>query len=220
MKRSKTPREWPVTGGLSACHSVHRPPGPREGQTARPASPRRAAPANLPELCRTGGVVTSNAADISTIAVALGSAAAAFAVPASLGVAQPLPAVQSEPATPGRGHGDLLGREPGRLAEVDPEGNHAGEDPAGVVELLGGVMPYSSAKNSWRYRQRCSDGSGREADRTTRLAHQVGWPAWPVPRDPSRAVMILRLGVAARRAGPWRCRRGPGRPGPVRCRRG
>jgi hypothetical protein len=28
----------------SACHGDHRPPGPRAGQTARPGSPRRAAP--------------------------------------------------------------------------------------------------------------------------------------------------------------------------------
>jgi hypothetical protein len=27
-------------GGLSACHGVHRPPGPRAGQTARPGTRR------------------------------------------------------------------------------------------------------------------------------------------------------------------------------------
>src|SRR5215217_2678093 len=29
-------------GGLSACHGVHRPPGPRAGQTARPGNRRQA----------------------------------------------------------------------------------------------------------------------------------------------------------------------------------
>jgi hypothetical protein len=28
------------------------------------------------------------------------------------------------------------------------------------------------------------EGRGTDADRTAQLAHQVGWPAWPVPRDP------------------------------------
>src|SRR5215207_8793581 len=42
---------WPTSlapplapGGLSACHGVHRPPGPRAGQTARPGNPGMGAP--------------------------------------------------------------------------------------------------------------------------------------------------------------------------------
>src|SRR5918999_1846247 len=31
--------EQPAPGALSACHGVHRPPGPRAGQTARPGNP-------------------------------------------------------------------------------------------------------------------------------------------------------------------------------------
>jgi hypothetical protein len=34
----------PLALAALACHGVHRPPGPRAGQPARPASPRRAAP--------------------------------------------------------------------------------------------------------------------------------------------------------------------------------
>jgi hypothetical protein len=120
-------------GGVRPDHRRrrdHRRPPARQSQEG-------SSPPTCPELCRTGGVVTSDAADTSTIAVALGSAAAAFAVPAALGVAQPLPAVQSEPTAPGRGHGGLLGGEPGRLAEGDPEGNDPGQDSAGVVALLG-----------------------------------------------------------------------------------
>ena len=94
-----------------------------------------------------------------------------------------------------------------------PTGSTRGKIPVTWWSCSAGVMPYSSARNSWRYRQRCSEGRGSDADRTAKLAHQVGWPAWLVPRDPIRALMTLRLGVAARRAGRWRCRRGPGRAG-------
>jgi hypothetical protein len=47
--------------------------------------------------------------------VVLLSTIAAFAVPAALGVAQALPAMESEPATPGLGHRGLLGHSPYRL---------------------------------------------------------------------------------------------------------
>ena len=43
---------------------------------------------------------------------ALRLASAAFAVPAALGVAQPLPAVLANPTEPGLGHSYLLGQEP------------------------------------------------------------------------------------------------------------
>jgi single-strand DNA-binding protein len=54
-----------------------------------------------------------------TAGVVLLSALEAFAVPATLGVAQALPAVDSKSAAPGR-HGSLLGLEPCRLVEGDP----------------------------------------------------------------------------------------------------
>jgi single-strand DNA-binding protein len=69
---------------------------------------------------------------------ALLPAAAAFPIHLALCAAQELPAVESESASPGLGHGGLLGRESGWIGEGDPEGPDAGEDPGGVVALLGG----------------------------------------------------------------------------------
>jgi hypothetical protein len=68
---------------------------------------------------------------------ALLSAVAAFAVPAPLGVAEALPAVPSDSAQQGFGHGGLLGQELFRLGEGDSEGNDPGQDPGSVVALLG-----------------------------------------------------------------------------------
>jgi hypothetical protein len=68
---------------------------------------------------------------------ALLPAPAAFAVPAPFGVAQPLPAVPSNSAQQGLGHGGLLGQELFRLDEGNSEGNDPGQDPGSVVALLG-----------------------------------------------------------------------------------
>jgi hypothetical protein len=69
--------------------------------------------------------------------VVLLSTPQAFAVPAAFGVAQALPAVESESAAPGRGHGGLLGQELFRLAEGNSEGNDPGQNPGSVLALLG-----------------------------------------------------------------------------------
>jgi hypothetical protein len=73
--------------------------------------------------------------------VPLLSAPAAFAVPAAFRVVQALPAVESDSAAPGLGHGGLLGHEPCRLSEGDPEGPDAGQHPGGVMPLLAGRHP-------------------------------------------------------------------------------
>jgi hypothetical protein len=51
---------------------------------------------------------------------ALLPAIAAFAIPLTACTAQELPAVKSEPATPGLGHRGLLRRRPYRLSNADP----------------------------------------------------------------------------------------------------
>src|SRR5215211_9503827 len=66
---------------------------------------------------------------------ALFSAAAAFAVPAAFGVAQPLPTVPADATQPGLGHSGLLVGEPFRLGQGHPEGPAAGEHPAAATRL-------------------------------------------------------------------------------------
>jgi hypothetical protein len=144
--------------------------------------------------------VTSDAADISTKAVSLDSAAAAFAVPAAFGVAQPLPAVPADPTQEGLGHGGLLAGEPVRVSQSQPEGPDPGQDPGSVVPLLCGGHAVQLGQELLAIAPAVLRRQGRAAVRTTRLAHQVGWPTWPVPRDPMRALMTVRPGVAARRA--------------------
>ena len=159
--------------------------------------------------------LSTRAGPAPTAGDALRSAAAAFAVPAALGVPQPLPAVPADATAPGLGHGRLLVPEPGRLGEGRPERPHSGQDPGSVVALLGRGHAVQLRKELLALAPAVlrRQGQGGGAD------HQAGPPgglaAWPVPRDPRPAVMAPPRRVAARRAERWRHRRGPGRPGPA-----
>jgi hypothetical protein len=63
-------------------------------------------------LCDPRGWGTSRTAKVLLL-----SAAAAFAIPTAVRSAEALPAVESESASPGHGHGGLLGHKPFRLDE-------------------------------------------------------------------------------------------------------
>jgi hypothetical protein len=106
--------------------------------------------------------------------VALLSALAAFAVPAPFGVAQALPAVESESASPGLGHRGLHGHEPYRLDEGNCRSRRA--SPSRLVAYLD---PWLRAATSpgraeklgqprWRWRRPRRHGARNEGTWTRR----------------------------------------------------
>jgi hypothetical protein len=109
-----------------------------------------------------------------TAQVLLRSAVAALAIPTALRSTEALPAVESKPASPGLGHRGLLGLEPGRIGEGNPQGPDARQHPAGVVQLLGGGHPVQLGQEFLAVPVAVLGTQGRAADRTAQLAHQVG----------------------------------------------
>jgi hypothetical protein len=91
---------------------------------------------DLPGTSVSDGVETSPAGTAPLL-----SAGEALAVPAAFGVVQSLPAVDSDSAVQRRGGDGVLGQEPFRFLQGDPQGPHAGQDPGDVVQLLGRGHP-------------------------------------------------------------------------------
>ena len=102
---------WP--GGMPRC-----PPSPgSKGRANRPARQPEGrtvteASVSLARSLTDQDELSPRHGETCAAGDALLLASAAFAVPAPLGVAQPLPAVLANPTEPGLGHGDLLGQEP------------------------------------------------------------------------------------------------------------
>ena len=179
---------------LSACHGVHRPPVPRAGQTARPGNQEGR---TMTEASVSFAGNLTDQAELSpwhgeTCAAgdALLFASAAFAVPAPLGVAQPLPAVLANPTEPGLCHGYLLGQVPFWFGEGDLQGTSISDgvetSPAGTAPLLSagealavpavfGVVQSLPAVDSESAVQGLGQGVvlGQEPFRFSRATHKV-----------------------------------------------
>jgi hypothetical protein len=201
-----------------ACRGVHRSLGPRAGQTARPGT-RKGPTTNeaavgspaRPELGRThrkrGAAAGARPAD----AVVLLAAAAAFAVPAAFGLRSRCQ--RCRPIRHSQGLAMVASLRTSRSGSVKASRRVQTRDstPAAWRRCSAGGMPYSSERNSCRYRQRCSDGRG---------ARRCGPPDWPTgwaglpgrsPGTPSGQSWLLPLG--SQPGGPSSEGAGEGRPG-------
>jgi Single-strand binding protein family len=133
-------KSWPRSWG-KACGGQ---PRPRPGRRVARASSDPVWPAIRLSLPAPHGSGTFFV-DVD----ALLPAAAALPIHLALCAAQELPAVKSESASPGLGHGGLLGLESGWMRAIRRVQTRE-RTPVAWCSCSAGVMPYSSARNSWR----------------------------------------------------------------------
>jgi len=122
--------------------------------------------------------------------VALLSALAAFAVPAAFGVAEALPAVESESASPGLGHRGLLGHEPYRLDEGNCRSMRA--SPFRLVAYLDPWLRAATSRGRAEKLGAACGGDGDDGQDDTE----------PGPKPPGPGNATGGMGEACRRSAP------------------